>query len=373
MHASEISDWMVCRLARELGIPEVEVKTDIPLLSLGVDSLKLLSIAGELSEFTNREVSADAIWDNDSIECLSIHLSQAESCDQTTKLHENHISSEMLPPLVVIVGGLKFGQQLAGFVPPNAIKAWRKLDFLYSDPEVPSVALIADSIVESLEKPEQHQIVAVVGYSLSGLICMEIAKRLSETCHDVRLTMVEPPVVWKGSQAEPGDGGKVSRWKRLRIQQDYLDQIIHLPQALQSLSVRCFQELVLRPYAKCILAIGGDLPQVTRKWWYFRRKIKSRVFEHQFETYAGDTLLIARDNWLARYGVGWSGILTGETLTFSVSDNNSHRLLEQEEGIEHWGPAFQKFVGDTTSEFVNENFSDLQIQNNSTNAMTRAA
>ncbi len=373
MHVSEISNWMVRRLARELGIPEAEVKTDIPLLSLGVDSLKLLSIAGELSEFTNREVSADTIWDNDSIECLAIHLSKAEPCDQTTTQQENRISSQTLPPLVVIVGGLKFGQTLAGFVPPNAIKVWRKLDFLYSDPVVPSVALIADSIVESLEEPEQHRMVAIVGYSLGGLICMEIAKRLSETCHDVRLTMVEPPVVWKGVEAGSSGGQKVGRLRGLRDRQGYLDRIIHLPKALHNLSVRCFQELALRPYAKCILAVGGDLPEVTRKWWYFRRKIKARVFEHAFGTYAGDTLLIARDNWLANYGLGWSEILIGDTLTFSVSDSNSHRLLEKEEGIKTWGPAFREFVGHTTSELPNETFGHLKLQNESTNAIRRAA
>ena len=144
MDASEISTWMVRRLATELGISELEVKTDIPLMSLGVDSLKLLSIAGELSEFTNREVSADVIWDNDSIECLASHLSKME-VDQTAIQQGNRVSSEVLPPLVVVVGGLEFGQRIAGFVPSNAITVWRKLDFLYSDPEVPSVALIADN------------------------------------------------------------------------------------------------------------------------------------------------------------------------------------------------------------------------------------
>ena len=202
---------------------------------------------------------------------------------------------------------------------------------------------------------------------------MEIAKRLSETCRNVRLTMVEPPVVWNGSEAGSSDGRKVGRLKRLRKRQDYRQQITQLPQALQSLSVRCFQELALRPYAKCILAFGGDLPDVARKWWYFRRKIKSRVFEHPFETYAGGTLLIARDKWLANYGFGWSEILTGETLTFSVSDSNSHRLLEEEEGIETWGPAFKKFVGDTFLEFANDDFGDLQVHNKSVKAVTRAA
>lgn len=372
MDASEISNWMVRRLATELGISEVEVKTDIPLLSLGVDSLKLLSIAGELSEFTNREVSADVIWDNDSIECLASHLAKMGE-DQTAIQQENLISSEALPPLVVIVGGLKFGQRVAGFVPSNAITAWRKLDFLYSDPEVPSVALIADSIVESLDNPEQHRMVAVVGYSLSGLICMEIAKRLSETCHDVRLTMVEPPVVWKSSQAGASDGRKAGRLKRLRNRQGYFQEIIHLKKALQRFSVRCFQELALRPYAKCILAVGGDLPEVTRKWWYFRRKVKSRVLEHPFETYAGGTLLIARDKWLTDYGFGWSEVLTGDTLTFSVSDSNSHRLLEEEEGIQSWGPAFKKYVGDTFSDFAQDDFGDLKIHNKANQAVARAA
>ena len=130
MDASEISTWMVRRLATELGISELEVKTDIPLMSLGVDSLKLLSIAGELSEFTNREVSADVIWDNDSIECLASHLSKME-VDQTAIQQGNRVSSEVLPPLVVVVGGLEFGQRIAGFVPSNAITVWRKLDFLY--------------------------------------------------------------------------------------------------------------------------------------------------------------------------------------------------------------------------------------------------
>ena len=51
MDASEISNWMVRRLATELGISELEVKTDIPLMSLGVDSLKLLSKFTSISEF----------------------------------------------------------------------------------------------------------------------------------------------------------------------------------------------------------------------------------------------------------------------------------------------------------------------------------
>jgi acyl carrier protein/pimeloyl-ACP methyl ester carboxylesterase len=373
MHASEITDWMVCRIAKELGMPSEDVKTDIPLLSLGVDSMKLLSIAGELAEFTDREVSADTIWDHDSIDSLSSHLSKTDSCDQTKKKQERQIAAEVEPPLVVIVGGLNFAKQLNEFVPPNAITAWRKLDFLYHDPDVPSVAVIAEKIVKSLEKPEQHRTVTVVGYSIGGLICMEIANRLALTCREVRLTMVEPPVVWKTSDFAPQDVRRVDDSKRLRIPQISIGPILHLPQAIRRLSLRFFQELVLRPYAKCVFAICGDLPEVARKWWYFRRQIKSRVFEYRVNTYAGDALLIGRDKWMATYCHGWSEILTGGTLTFSVSGINSHRVLEQEEGIEHWGYAFQQFVGDKSSECKNETFGNLKCYIHSSNTMTRAA
>ena len=373
MHASEISNWMVCRLAKELGVPEVEVKTDSPLVSLGVDSLKLLSIAGELSDFINREVSADAIWDHDSIESLSSHLSQTESLDQAQEMQGNGVPPESMQPLVVIVGGMNFGKQLAAFTPPNAITAWRKLDFLYNDPEVPSVALIAESIIESLDKPDQHRTVVVAGYSIGGLISMEIAKRLSNTCNDVRLAMVEPPVVWKAAKADPNQGQTIDNTQPLRIRQEHINRVLHPQKTLQRVGVRCIRELVLRPYAKFILAVGGDLPDITRKWWYFRRKVKSRVFEHQFEAYAGHTLLIARENWIAKYGFGWSGILTGAALTFSVSDSNSHQSMGRKEGMQHWGPTFQQFVEENASTLTNPNSSGLEIINNTSSPITRAA
>jgi len=148
--------------------------------------------------------------------------------------------------------------------------------------------------------------------------------------------------------------------------------VLHPQATMRRFGLRCKRELLLRPYAKIVLALGGDLPVATRAWWYFRRTVKLRVIQYEFETYVGRTLLIGRERWLAKYSDGWSEVLVGPTSTFPVTDENTHRSLEKE-GMKHWGGVMQQLVQEADAAANDPDPKFLETSRSETQPSSRAA
>ena len=71
MTQSEIQRWLVKRFAEELGVPESAIDPREHVSRLALDSVRLLSIAGELEDALGAVLPTEALWDSASLEALA--------------------------------------------------------------------------------------------------------------------------------------------------------------------------------------------------------------------------------------------------------------------------------------------------------------
>ena len=67
---AEIRAWVVGKVAAALAIPESAVDTGASLISLGLDSVTLFSMTGELAERLDRDLPASLLFEVASIDDL---------------------------------------------------------------------------------------------------------------------------------------------------------------------------------------------------------------------------------------------------------------------------------------------------------------
>ena len=74
--ASEISDWIVARVATELKIAPGEIDLNQDLTTFGLDSIAAFTLTGDLAEWLDRDLRATLMWEFPSIQALAEYLSQ---------------------------------------------------------------------------------------------------------------------------------------------------------------------------------------------------------------------------------------------------------------------------------------------------------
>jgi acyl carrier protein len=76
MHTFEaIRDWLVLRIAGELGIAQQAVKADEEFTNLGLGSRQAIMVTGELEDFLGAgELDPALLWDYPTINQLARHL-----------------------------------------------------------------------------------------------------------------------------------------------------------------------------------------------------------------------------------------------------------------------------------------------------------
>ena len=75
MNADRLEGWMVSKVVEALEIPAEEVDRSLPFTSLGLDSLTLLELTGDLAEFTGCEIPVSLVWEFSNIQSLAQQLS----------------------------------------------------------------------------------------------------------------------------------------------------------------------------------------------------------------------------------------------------------------------------------------------------------
>lgn len=70
----DLQAWMVAQAATLLAIPEHDVDVSQPFISLGLDSLALFNLTGDLAEWLGRDLDALVAWDHPTIEALAAYL-----------------------------------------------------------------------------------------------------------------------------------------------------------------------------------------------------------------------------------------------------------------------------------------------------------
>lgn len=70
----EIRAWVLSRLAAALRISESEIDTEASFVALGLDSLTLFSMTGQLAEWLDRDLPATMLFEVSSINDLAAAL-----------------------------------------------------------------------------------------------------------------------------------------------------------------------------------------------------------------------------------------------------------------------------------------------------------
>ena len=68
---NEIQEWLVQMIAAELSLSVDQIPTDQPILSLGVDSMQVVTVVAELEDWLGFQFQSNPLEDHATIEALS--------------------------------------------------------------------------------------------------------------------------------------------------------------------------------------------------------------------------------------------------------------------------------------------------------------
>ncbi len=74
MNSTEISTWIRERIARDLGVEASAVDPDATFDRIGIDSLALLGVLGDLANELDIEIETSVLFDHPTISSLAEHL-----------------------------------------------------------------------------------------------------------------------------------------------------------------------------------------------------------------------------------------------------------------------------------------------------------
>jgi acyl carrier protein len=74
-----IREWMVTRLAEDLGVYPEEIGVEEELSEFGLDSVATLRLRAQLEAFIGRTVPVSVLYKYSTIDALSRYLAQSES------------------------------------------------------------------------------------------------------------------------------------------------------------------------------------------------------------------------------------------------------------------------------------------------------
>lgn len=201
--------WMRRRVAREIGVPEDEVDPDAGLMSMGIDSMTLIGMAGELAELLGRDVPAEILWDHDTISSLARHLAGESSAPARDAkpadgsrfsavpnqylANASHWSTvraiqpggDRLPLFLVhgVGGGIGVYHQLASCLGED-----QPTYGLQQPSEQPTtVEEMAQVLIDGVRTVQRKGPYHLGGYCFGGVVAFEMARRLQQMKEDVAL------------------------------------------------------------------------------------------------------------------------------------------------------------------------------------------
>ena len=69
-----IAEWLVQWIAKEMGLPTVEIETEKSLLNYSLSSVTAMMLVGDLEEWLGLTLSPTLVWDYPSIAAIANHL-----------------------------------------------------------------------------------------------------------------------------------------------------------------------------------------------------------------------------------------------------------------------------------------------------------
>ncbi|MDE0890225.1 MAG: acyl carrier protein, partial [Phycisphaerales bacterium] len=77
MNSNEISAWIRERIAKDLGSEASAIDPEVTFDRIGLDSLALLGVLGDLASKLDIEIETSVLFDHPTISGLAVHLATA--------------------------------------------------------------------------------------------------------------------------------------------------------------------------------------------------------------------------------------------------------------------------------------------------------
>ncbi len=101
---ARVRDWLVARLARHLKVPESQIDLHRPFAGYGLDSLAMLSLAGDLQQWLGRPLPPTLLYSAPTIASLAQALTRQASLEYDPQDEQNLSNPAQLPIAVVGIG-----------------------------------------------------------------------------------------------------------------------------------------------------------------------------------------------------------------------------------------------------------------------------
>lgn len=69
-----VQEWLVTHLAATAGVAPAQIDVRLALTSMGIESLMLFSLAGDLASWLGRDIETTLLWEYPTVEALATHL-----------------------------------------------------------------------------------------------------------------------------------------------------------------------------------------------------------------------------------------------------------------------------------------------------------
>lgn len=218
LDAPSLQQWMIERVAREVGVHTDAIGAKEGLMNLGMDSLALIGLAGELAELTNCDLPAEILWELNSIEAVAQHIAslvrELAGEGEPTKptifeaeaTRNSYLASAQAwspirplqangsrPPLFIVhglAGGTYDCHPLVSHLGDN-----QPVFGLDQSPEPPSsIEAMAKSLVDGLRTVQRKGPYHLLGFCFGGIVAYEVARQLVEQGDTVSVVgMFDPP------------------------------------------------------------------------------------------------------------------------------------------------------------------------------------
>lgn len=352
-----LQEWLVQRIARELSVNATEIDPDARIMTLGVDSLAMIGLAGELADVTNCELRAEILWEYDTIAALAGHLTQ-EQCS-TNETNSGCRSSAPISPdasplsmlrngtsgsPVIAVGSMSIAALLKNVLPEHVPVGRLQLDEMYRGPQhVRSISQMAAAFAKDVTQRFPSSPLTLIGFSYCGLVAFDLACQLVDQQREVRLLLLEPARFDRGPLPEKWSK-RVRRHARALYQQNWEERRGYLRDRLQfvhdRVQVKLFRRrLVARKQS------GTSVPSRFR-WMLGEPGLMASLRGYQLPELKGSAVIAARPAWFTEQSTLWTRHIEKEMVTLSLVDVPDHRSVALEDAAQIWMPIVRDWHAD---------------------------
>ena len=195
-------------------------------------------------------------------------------------------------------------------IPPETSLTFLKCDGFFPPPtSIRPFPEIASDFAAELDRVHPGEPLILVGYSMSGLIALELAHQLGRP--DLEVVLVEPPLPGilptRASRAGPSRPAVRARPGPRRVPPARFDRMFHkFRSRLWNRILYGSLELFLRPYFHARHSRWPFDSQRFQSWWFYLPQIHKQTMAYKAPAYKGRVHLLGRAGWLENYARSWT-------------------------------------------------------------------